>query len=88
MIRCFKISGVGHSDDCVNVGDDTDTASNQISSNACKMVMVTLKAAQCKILKVTNVPNIHDKGNIACDMMVVVTFVKNLDKSFAAVEGM
>ena len=27
--------------------------SNQISSNACKMVMVTLKAAQCKILKVT-----------------------------------
>ena len=26
--------------------------SYQISSNACKMVMVTLKAAQCKILKV------------------------------------
>ena len=76
MIRCFKISGVGHSDDCVNVGDDTDTASNQISSNACKMVMVTLKAAQCKILKVTNLPNTHDKGNIAGDMMVMVNLLE------------
>ena len=33
--------------------------SYQISSNACKMVMVTLKAAQCKILKV----NIDRKNN-------------------------
>ena len=39
-------------DDYDDDDDDDNVPSNQISSNACKMVMVTLKAAQCKILKV------------------------------------